>query len=640
MQFKYPDLLWALFLLLIPIFIHLFQLRRFKKTPFTNVRALQKVVSESHRSNTVKKWLLLLTRLSLLAALIIAFAQPFFAEKLALKKKETVIYLDDSFSMQAKTNKMTLLEHGVQELLKELRPNDRFTLFTNEKVFEGITAKDIRNELLTLKTTSKQLKLDEIYLKAHSLFDDFDDTEKELILISDFQVRMASPKMDSSDVIRKHLVQLVPDGPENIAIDSVYLETAGLANMELTAILSSNLEIENAPVSLFNDEKLIAKTSATFNKNKVALVSFTIPEGQTIKGRLEISDTGLAYDNRLYFSIDKKEKIKVMAIGSADSDYLQRIFSEDEFQFSNYALKDLNYGSLEAQHLIVLNELETIPSSLSTSLRSFTENGGSLVVIPSRDIDFISYNTLLAGQHSISYTQKVEAESNITNISFSHPLFQDVFEKKVSNFQYPKTLQYFRIKTAVPTILSLQDGAPFLVGTENLYAFTASIASNNSNFKSSPLIVPTLYNMGRYSLKLPQLYQTIGNASEVEVSFQLPKDHILKLSQKDHEFIPQQRSLANKVVLSFQENDLVAGVYEISDQGTPLKNISFNYLREESELRFLELAKLNSASVQRSVATLFQNMRNDNAMTKLWKWFVILAVLFVMMEVLIQKYYK
>ncbi|NNG09286.1 MAG: hypothetical protein HKM92_03885, partial [Arenibacter sp.] len=76
MLFKHPELLWAFFLLLIPILIHLFQLRRFKKTPFTNVKILKKVVAESRRSNTLKKWLLLFTRLLLLSALIVAFTQP------------------------------------------------------------------------------------------------------------------------------------------------------------------------------------------------------------------------------------------------------------------------------------------------------------------------------------------------------------------------------------------------------------------------------------------------------------------------------------------------------------------------------------------------------------------------------------
>ena len=37
MQFRHPELLYALFLLLIPILVHLFQLRKFKTEAFTNV---------------------------------------------------------------------------------------------------------------------------------------------------------------------------------------------------------------------------------------------------------------------------------------------------------------------------------------------------------------------------------------------------------------------------------------------------------------------------------------------------------------------------------------------------------------------------------------------------------------------------
>ncbi|RLD23518.1 MAG: hypothetical protein DRI70_09280, partial [Bacteroidetes bacterium] len=170
MQFKYPELLWALFLLLIPIFIHLFQLRRFKKTPFTNVKLLQKVVSESRRSNSLKKWLLLATRLLLFTALIIAFAQPFFAKEIALQDKETVIYLDDSFSMQAKADQRTLLSNAVQELIKSVPANNIFSLFTNTKEYKNVNLKDIQNDLLTIEATPKQLDLEEIYLKASSLF--------------------------------------------------------------------------------------------------------------------------------------------------------------------------------------------------------------------------------------------------------------------------------------------------------------------------------------------------------------------------------------------------------------------------------------------------------------------------------------
>ena len=78
MQFKYPELLYALFLLVIPIIVHLFQLRKFQKEEFTNVKFLQRVILQTRKSSQLKKWLTLLSRLLLMACLITAFAQPFF----------------------------------------------------------------------------------------------------------------------------------------------------------------------------------------------------------------------------------------------------------------------------------------------------------------------------------------------------------------------------------------------------------------------------------------------------------------------------------------------------------------------------------------------------------------------------------
>ena len=68
MQFKHPEILYFLFLLVIPILVHLFQLRRFKKEYFTNVKLLKELQIQTRKSSKIKKWLLLATRLLLLAA--------------------------------------------------------------------------------------------------------------------------------------------------------------------------------------------------------------------------------------------------------------------------------------------------------------------------------------------------------------------------------------------------------------------------------------------------------------------------------------------------------------------------------------------------------------------------------------------
>ena len=88
MQFKHPEILYFLFLLVIPILVHLFQLRRFKKEYFTKVKLLKELQIQTRKSATIKKWLLLVTRLLLLTALIFAFAQPFFKAKDFNKKSK------------------------------------------------------------------------------------------------------------------------------------------------------------------------------------------------------------------------------------------------------------------------------------------------------------------------------------------------------------------------------------------------------------------------------------------------------------------------------------------------------------------------------------------------------------------------
>ena len=640
MQFKYPEILWALFLLLIPIFIHLFQLRRFKKTPFTNVKFLKKVVSESRKSNVVKKWLLLLTRLFLTAAFVLAFAQPFLANKSALQKKETVIYLDNSFSTQLNQEGTTLLENSVQELIRSIPKNERFSLFTNTTVFRNALLTDIQNELLALPNSNRQLKLNEVYLKGKTFFSEDGSTEKNLVIISDFQQSMIGAETDSLVGIRKHLVQIAAGNPQNVALDSAYIITEGSDNMSLTVLLSSSDNNESIPVSLYNNDQLIAKTSADFNEDRTASLIFTLPENEILKAKIEITDAALTYDNLLYFNIDKKEKIKVLAIGPSDSGFLKRIYSEDEFIFSSSSLKSLNYGDLASQNLVILNELPDIPTSLSSNLRAFTEAGGHLVIIPSKEIDFNSYNLLTSFYFSTSYAESVSMAHKISNISFSHPLYRDVFEKNVSNFQYPQVNHYFKVKSNAPTVLSFQDNDPFLIGSGFMYLFTAPLSTENSNFKNSPLVVPTFYRLATMSLKLPRIYSVLGNSLNIDVPVTLAKDQILKVTNGTYEIIPQQRSLANKVSLSFEENLLEDGIYSINEGEKSVGTISFNFPRNESELIYANTNQLQATSRIPSIRSLFEKMEKDNTVTELWKWFVILALLFLLVEIIIQKFFK
>jgi hypothetical protein len=143
--------------------------------------------------------------------------------------------------------------------------------------------------------------------------------------------------------------------------------------------------------------------------------------------------------------------------------------------------------------------------------------------------------------------------------------------------------------------------------------------------------------MATSSLKLPQIQHTLGQAESVDISTQLTNDAILSVSKGDETFIPLQQSLPNKVRLIFEQNPTSDGIYTITQNGQALKNISFNYPRSESQLAYLDMESLNPTNTQESIGSLFTYLEAENNIAAYWKWFVILALLLALVEVIIQK---
>ena len=183
MQFKHPEILYFLFLLVIPILVHLFQLRRFKKEYFTNVKLLKELQIQTRKSSKIKKWLLLATRLLVLACLIFAFAQPFFKAKDTTNKgNELIILLDNSFSMQAKGAKGELLKRSIQELLEELPENQQFSLLSNSEVFWDTDIKSIQKEIQNLNYSAMPFQLDYLINQVETKKK---NTKKDYVIITD-----------------------------------------------------------------------------------------------------------------------------------------------------------------------------------------------------------------------------------------------------------------------------------------------------------------------------------------------------------------------------------------------------------------------------------------------------------------------
>ena len=136
MHFANPSVLWALFLLIIPIIIHLFKFRRYKQVQFPSIRFLQKIDQDQKAKRRLKDILILISRLAALSALIFAFSIPFLGETKKVSKGNVVsIYIDNSFSMENESNQGKLLDLAkkkAEELALTFQPSDQFQLLTND----------------------------------------------------------------------------------------------------------------------------------------------------------------------------------------------------------------------------------------------------------------------------------------------------------------------------------------------------------------------------------------------------------------------------------------------------------------------------------------------------------------------------
>ncbi|HPF10305.1 MAG TPA: BatA domain-containing protein [Flavobacteriaceae bacterium] len=639
MQFKHPEILYFLFLLLIPIIVHLFQLRRFQKVDFTNVAFLKKATLQTRKSSQIKKWLTLMARLLALGCMIIAFAQPFTASKTALNtEKETVLFLDNSYSMQAKGPNGPLLARVQQQLFDQLEGEARISWFTNDHTWKQVTHANFRNEVRSVGYAPNQLPWETVFQKAAQLFSESKTAEKRLILVSDFQQQGPLPIIDS--LWNVDAVQLKPTVVNNLAIDTAYIVSRNVNSLQLAVALSGTGDVpESTSVSLFKDQTLTAKTAVDFSEIPQNSVTFDIEDPYGFVGTLQIDDRYLQYDNALYFSLKKETKIKVLSINEGEAAFLQNLFDGEAYDYLQERYNTLNFSIIPEQHFIVLNELKHIPVSLVTALSAYLEQGGSICIIPSKEATLSEYNTLLNALHLGSFSEAaIPQEKKITKIQFSHPLYRNVFEKEVTNFQYPTVQSYFPLQTVGSEALQFEDGKPFLVQSGKAYLWTAAFDQGNSNFKNSPLIVPTFINMAQQSLPLPELYYNLGTNNTFAVPVTMGPDDILTLRDSIASYIPLQLTKAQSVEITTGDELSRAGNYEVVHKEQVLETVSFNDNRKESSLNYIDLDQWNGLQAYDSVVKLFDAIADANQLHALWKWFVIFAIAFLMFEMFILKF--
>jgi len=681
MNFLFPTFLIGLAAIAIPIIIHLFNFRKYKKVYFTNVQFLKELKQESDSKSKLKEWLILAMRILAISFLVFAFAQPFIPGKVKTIQGEKAIsiYIDNSFSMESTNKKGTLLENAktlATEIINTFNASDKFQLLTND--FEGkhqrfISKEEFVEQLNDVKISSATKSISDVIKRQQDFLQNSSAKNKRIFLLSDFQKNTSViSKTDIDTSIAISCIPIASSEVNNVYIDSVWFETP-VQQYETQQIIhavvinKSNKDIENGSLKLYiNDAQVsLASFNVSAGNKKDVSISFTVKVKGINKGVLKIEDYPITYDDNFYFSFNAQTIINALIINGKDTktagNFKSLMQNDSLFVYKENSDASIDYSVFAKTNIIVLNELNTITSGLTSELQKFVNAGGSVVIFPNKKSDIISYNTAF---QTLQLPQIIKLDTtNIKtqSINFEQGLYEGVFDKVDQRMDLPKVFEHFEFTKTTNNnsqgLVLLQNGQ-FLVslntlGNGKVYVFSIPSDETSSNLLKHALFVPTLIKMAILSLKpSPVYYKTAINEVISLNSISNFSDkplHILKVDKKV-DVIPEHRLLNNTTALYTQNQITEAGHYNVEENNVIIKDLAFNFDRKESDMNFMTQEDLqkqidekglkNVSVIELNEKSLTNALQEVNDGKKLWKLFLILALMFLAAEILIIRLFK
>lgn len=659
LTFLNSSILWGLLAVSIPIIIHLFNLRRVKKVEFSNIALLKRVKEETSAKKKPVELLILLARILFVAFLVLAFAQPISKdEDNALELNDTVlIYVDNSLSMQkAVGTQSSAFDQAftyASAIVDAYPDNTKFKFIENtysNSLVVNYSKETIKDRLTELELSAINRSLPEVYQRLSNT-----DFRGDIYMISDFQKNDTETLSDiSTDTTRNYyMVPIDTEESGNIYFDSAYLENSFLLG-ELTNELKvsvrndSRQAIPGVNLRLFLGNQLTSTALLDLPANGSVVQSFEIDRDANglNEARIELEDALVDFDNELFLTLNNIEKINVFEIrGSNSGAYVAQLFGDNElFNFQSFNLGNIDLNQLENADLIVLNELGSFSNQLVSTVNDFLNESGSVVVIPSRALAAGSY-----GELGIRLTDDSRQRLQLASPDFQNPFFDGVFEESDDAISMPQATNYLRLRNEEYSLLTFKNGRPFLSkvnNSGNLYFFSSSFEASQTSFPNHSLFVPVMYKLALGSkVNLSKLYYST-NDETIAYPLENPGSGIVSLKAGEELITPDQRFVSGSLILEIPKDEIRPGHFTIENNTASLGTIAFNLPASESSgLRFTneELSALAVAShiylIQADDALAVD--RTITAGVKgvgLWKYALILALLFLFVEIILIRY--
>ena len=387
-------------------------------------------------------------------------------------------------------------------------------------------------------------------------------------------------------------------------------------------------------------------------------------------------DFPITFDNQFFFVIEASPAVRVLHLyeQKSPSDYVQAVYANDSlFVRRSFSAQNFDVGQLKETDLVVLEGVSQVSGTLSTELQQFVRQGGSLTIIPPTNPDLTSYGPFLSAL-GLSGVQNTPASAGATpplvpvaDPDRRNPFFSDVFQQSYQSdpLNMPSAAPVWRWN-AGQRLLSLRNGNPLLTQSRvgggagaqgSVYLLATPLASQYGNLAEHALFVPVMYKMAALSVRAQRTaYSFDDNLITVPVNNPSERS-VYKLKRNKLEIIPVQRIVNNQLMLEMPKSDelaagqeVEAGYYELlNGQGKTEQLLAFNHGNKESSMDFYSPDELRQAFSSQPNVEVFDSVQDgdfvqvleqENLGKSLWKYFLLAALAFLLLEVGLVRFMK
>ncbi|MDQ3022059.1 MAG: BatA domain-containing protein [Bacteroidota bacterium] len=713
MTFLNPAILIGLTAIAIPILIHLLNLRKIRKVEFSTLMFLKEIQKSKMRRIKLKQILLLLLRIFAIIFLVLSFSRPvyegFAGNQDAASKSTSLIFIDNSFSMDARDNDGLYLnqaKESVKKILDAHKESDDIYLipfsnipFKDEKyLFDNF--KELLDSLDNTKIGYKLSSVNEALSLSDKILNESKNSKKEIFIISDFQKNNFGSDMALSNDFKNiqdnsvstYLIKIGERTVNNLSLDSLIFVSKIIEkdrDVKLKIFLNnhSQFDLRNKTINLYIENELKGEKAVDVNsfEKKEIEFSFKPDKSGSISGVIELAqsefkDDELIQDNKYYFTLYIPGRFNIGFIEENSSDFK---FLDLAFQTVSKILSDsvnrrselfnINYESsinenIFRNNVLFISNKKSFTDAEADILKNYISGGGGTFFFLGKDIDVNNYNNTIFNKinplriDKINIDMAVNENLKFDKVDFEHPVLSEVFQNQKLNItadkfniESPKINSYYEllINDNSNSIITLNNNKPFLVESKlskgKIIICSVPATNDLSDFPLKsifvPLIIRSVYYLGN-DFDFQKEY-IVGNSNLISAreiknvsSITLPDKSQVSLN------IDLTNSSDNYLLLQYSKLTSQVGNYTLEDSSGVKFSFAINYNSKESSpdnINKDELVKyfagigIKNAKVIGTDENISEAINESNTGIGLWKYFLIVAILFILSELFLSK---